>query len=321
MLLEAYGESALSETTCRDWFRRFKSGDFGIFDKERPGQPKKFEDEELAVLLNEDATQTLKALANALHVDKSTVSKRLQALGMIQKVGKWLPSELTERSVGVRLTICDLLLQRNQRKSFLHRVITGDEKWIQYDHPKRPKAWVKPGEPGPLVPKRNIHGSKIMLSIWWDQEGVEYFEFLPPKQTVAVQNKMELYKTQLTNLRLAIQNDRPEYAKRHDKIIFQHDNARPHVAKLVKNTLGSFGWEVLPHPPYSPDVAPSDYYLFRSMSSALAGQRFYSYDSVKNWLETWISSKTSSFFWQGIHKLPERWEKVVAAEGQYFLED
>ena len=43
LLQEAYDEHALSETTCRDWFRQFKNGDFDIKDKEYPGQPKKFE--------------------------------------------------------------------------------------------------------------------------------------------------------------------------------------------------------------------------------------------------------------------------------------
>lgn len=85
MLVEAYGGYALAEKTCRTWFQRFKSGDFDIEDKERPGQPKKFEDAELEGLLNEDSSQTQEELATALNVDQSTVSKRLKALGMIQK--------------------------------------------------------------------------------------------------------------------------------------------------------------------------------------------------------------------------------------------
>ena len=46
---------------------------------------------------------------------------------------------------------------------------------------------------------------------------------------------------------------RPEYATRHDAIIFHHDNARPHVAIPVNNYLENSRWEVLPHPRYSPD--------------------------------------------------------------------
>ncbi|KAG5318536.1 MOS1T transposase, partial [Pseudoatta argentina] len=54
----------------------------------------------------------------------------------------------------------------------------------------------------------------------------------------------------------------PLYAQRHDKVILLHDNARPHVAKPVKTYLETLKWEVLPHPPYSPDIAPSDFHLF-----------------------------------------------------------
>ena len=62
----------------------------------------------------------------------------------------------------------------------------------------------------------------------------------------------------------------PQYQKRHDKVILQHDNARLRVARPVKTYLETLKWEVLPHPPYSPDVAPSDYHLFRLMAHGLA---------------------------------------------------
>jgi len=57
----------------------------------------------------------------------------------------------------------------------------------------------------------------------------------------------------------------PEYEQRHDKIILLHDNAQPHVAKVVKKYLETLKWDVLLYPPYSPDIAPSDYWLFRRM--------------------------------------------------------
>ena len=56
ILVEVYGEHALAEQTCQKWFARFKSGGFGLEDKERPGQPKKFEDEELEA---QESTRTL----------------------------------------------------------------------------------------------------------------------------------------------------------------------------------------------------------------------------------------------------------------------
>ena len=57
ILVETYGDHALSETTCRDWFRRFKNKDFDVEDKERSGALKKFEDKELEVLHPEDPCQ------------------------------------------------------------------------------------------------------------------------------------------------------------------------------------------------------------------------------------------------------------------------
>ena len=73
---------------CRNWFQRFRSGDYDIHDKERSGQPKKFNDEQFEALLKESLTQTLKKLAEQLEVDKSTISRRLHIMGKIQKERK-----------------------------------------------------------------------------------------------------------------------------------------------------------------------------------------------------------------------------------------
>ena len=206
----------------------------------------------------------------------------------------------------------EMLLERYKKKSFLHRIITGDEKWIHYhyDNPKRKKSYVKPGQPGTSMPKPNIHGAKVMLCIWWDQKGVIHYELLKPGQTITG----DFYRQQLIRLKRAIAEKRPEYATRHESIIFHHDNARPHVAVPVKNYLENSGWEVLAHPLYSPDLAPSDYHLFRSMQNALTGIRFTSEQGIKNWLDSFLASKDERFFSDGIHKLPERWETVVASD-------
>ena len=107
----------------------------------------------------------------------------------------------------------------------------------------------------------------------------------------------------IDDLSRALKDKRPQYNERHDKVILQHDNARPHVAKVVKTYLGTLKWEVLPHPPYSPDVAPSNYHLFRSMTHSLADQHFWSYEEVKNWIDSWI--KMTSFFDAGFVRYPK----------------
>jgi len=71
------------------------------------------------------------------------------------------------------------------------------------------------------------------------------------------------------------------------------------------------------HPPYSPDIALSDYHLFRLMTHGLTVQYLHSYEEVKNGMDTWIASRDEQFFRRRIRTLPERWEQV-ANDGQYF---
>lgn len=314
MITQTYGENTLSERTCREWFQRFRNGNFDVEDRHGGGREKVFEDEELEALLDQDSCQTQEELASSLGVTQQAISKRLKALGMIQKQGYWVPYVLKTRDIERRLFACEQLLQRQKRKGFLHRIVTGDEKWVSFDNPNRGKSWGYPGHASTSTARPNVHGGKVMLCIWWDQLGVLYYELLKPNETVTG----DRYRKQLMCLSRALIAKRPQYKERHDKVILLHDNARPHVAKPVKAYLESLKWEVLPHPPYSPDIAPSDYHLFRSMAHGLSNQRFNSYDEVKNWIDTWIASKDEQFFRRGIRSLPERWEKVVASQGHYF---
>jgi len=93
-----------------------------------------YEDAELEPLLDEDSCQTQKEFALTLGVTQQTISYRLKSLGMIQKQGNWIPYELKPRNVERRFFTCEMLLARHKRKSFLHRTVTGDEKWIHYDN-------------------------------------------------------------------------------------------------------------------------------------------------------------------------------------------
>ncbi|XP_018366331.1 PREDICTED: A disintegrin and metalloproteinase with thrombospondin motifs 9-like [Trachymyrmex cornetzi] len=85
MLVEAYGEHALGKTQCFEWFKKFKSGNFDVRNEERGKPPKKFADNELQALLDEDDTQTQQELADQLNVTQKAISIRLKTMGKIQK--------------------------------------------------------------------------------------------------------------------------------------------------------------------------------------------------------------------------------------------
>lgn len=87
-LEDVYGEEALTERTCQRWFKRFKSGKFNLEDKDYIRKPKKFEDEELEVMVNEDSSKTQQELANILRVTQPAISYRLKTMRMFRKAGK-----------------------------------------------------------------------------------------------------------------------------------------------------------------------------------------------------------------------------------------
>ena len=85
----------------------------------------------------------------------------------------------------------------------------------------------------------------------------------------------------------------------------------PHTSLVTRQKLLELGWDVLSHPPYSPDLAPSDYFLFRSLQNSLNGKNFNNDDDIKSYLIQLFANKNHKFYERGITMLPERWQKVI----------
>lgn len=96
-----------------------------------------------------------------------------------------------------------------------------------------------------------------------------------------------------------------------------HDNATPHSAKVTKELLQKFKWEVWEHPPYSPDLSPCDFHVFGPMKNELAKERYNSDEEVKYATNDWCLQTGREFFKQGISKLVQRYEKCRNLCGDY----
>ena len=81
--------------------------------------------------------------------------------------------------------------------------------------------------------------------------------------------------------------------------------------------LNELSFELLPHPPYSLDLAPSDYYLFAKLEKRLQGKRFYSNEEVITETNAYFEAKDKSFYKKGIEMLEKQWTDFVAFEGDY----
>ncbi|EPB76340.1 hypothetical protein ANCCEY_04552 [Ancylostoma ceylanicum] len=84
------------------------------------------------------------------------------------------------------------------------------------------------------------------------------------------------------------------------------DNARPHIFKKIYEKMVALGIDLLPHQLNSPDLAPSDYHVFRSMQSFFGGKKFKDRAEVKRGVDDFLSSKSPDFFASGISSLPDR---------------
>ena len=96
----------------------------------------------------------------------------------------------------------------------------------------------------------------------------------------------------MERLKTAIQKKRPN--RQHGVLLLQ-DNARPHITNITKEAIQAHDWEVLPHPPYSPDLAPKDFHLFRSLSNAMREVLLNTAAELIAWLDEFFESKLSGF--------------------------
>ena len=148
----------------------------------------------------------------------------------------------------------------------------------------------------------------MMGTVFWDAKGLILAEFLEPGQTsTATRNVLTVHK-----LHRALLDKRPGR-----NIIILHDNACPHAARLTSGAIAKMGWEVLPHPSYSPDLAPSDYHLFGFVKDQLHGQRYETMEAIQKAVRQCLRMAGMEFYRRGIFKLPECWEKYLQRNGDY----
>ena len=100
-------------------------------------------------------------------------------------------------------------------------------------------------------------------------------------------------------------------------MLFHQDNAPAHKSAVALTAIHDCGFPLVENPPYSPDLAPSDYYLFPKMKKELSGQHFVTDNDVADAVEVYLEDQDSSFYEEGIRTLHHRWNKCVNLKGDY----
>ena len=151
-----------------------------------------------------------------------------------------------------------------------------------------------------------------MASVFWDANGIIFIDYLEKAFSFF---SCDYYMVLLDRLKAEIAKKRPHMKKK--KVIFHQDNAPCHKSIKTMTKFNELGFQLLPHPPYSPDLASSDYWLFADLKKMLQGQRFGSNEKVIAAAEAHFESKGKSFYKHGIEKLQKRWTDCITLEGDY----
>ncbi|UYV77151.1 hypothetical protein LAZ67_14003451 [Cordylochernes scorpioides] len=253
MLTVAYEEATLDRSNVYRWYKIFPEGREDVNDEERAGRP---------------STSTTDEKIN--EVQKMILANRRITVREV--------AEDLNISIGSchSIFINDLGMRRVAAK---FRVITGDEEWV-YDYDVETKAqssqWKLPHEPRPKKARQVRSNVKVLLTVFFDCRGVVHHEFLPQGRTV---NK-EYYLQVMRNLREAIRHKRPDLWKNKNWLL-HHDNASALTSLLVRDFLAKNNTLMMPQPPYSPDLAPCDFFLFPKLKRPMKGRRYATLDEIK----------------------------------------
>lgn len=317
-LKNVYGDSALSYASVKRWVTHFKSGDSSITDKPRSGRPSTAVIEENRVLVDElirgDRRITVREIVEKIGTGHNAAQNIIRELGYSKVCARWIPRQLTDELKRSRREICAELLERYRMEGdqFMNSIVTGDESWAHHYEPETKRQsmqWHHLGSPSPKKFKCSPSAGKVMMTVFWDHRGVIFIDFLPKGKTV----NSDRYCDTLQKLARAIRVKRPSM----QKVILHHDNARPHTAHATAAAIAAKGWTVLPHPAYSPDLAPSDFHIFGPLKDYLRGQKFEDDDGVQTAAKAWFRQCSADFFSNGFVNWRTRWEKCVARNGDY----
>jgi histone-lysine N-methyltransferase SETMAR len=171
--------------------------------------------------------------------------------------------------------------------------------------------WLEKGSDPPKKAKVVGSEKKIMLIAFFDIKGMIYQTYLPKGQTVNSDYYQEVLSSFLRHLR----TKRPE--KIQNGWLLHQDNARPHVSNSTMEFMAKKGIKLFEHAPYSPDLAPCDFWLFPQLKTRMSGLRFDSEQALKTAVQGFLTELTSG----GVVSVFEKWNKrllkCIEVEGDY----
>ena len=265
-MVATLGKDAPSYATVKRWVAEFKRGRQRLEDDSRPGRSVTVATPEMVSKVHDivmtDIRVTKRYIASTMGISQERVHSILtEDLEMRKLSARWVPRLLTVDQKHTRRTLSrtNLNLFEEDPANFLNRFVTMDKTWVHHFTPEaqqQSKQWKHPGSPPPKKAKTVPSAGKVMPSVFWDADGILLIDYLQKGQTI----NGTYYASFLMQLREKIKiKCRGKLTK---GMLFHPDNAPVHKSVIAMAAIHGCGFELIEHPPYSPDLAPSDFHLF-----------------------------------------------------------
>ena len=241
----------------------------------------------------------LHEIAEDLKISEDSVFTILyEHLSMRKLYSKWVQCLFTidEKQQYVNDSERCLQLFQCNKKEFLHKYVTMDETWIHHstsESNQQSAEWTVTSESRPKRPKMQTSPGKVLASIFWDAQGILFIDYLEKERTI--NNKYHI--ALVVHLKEEITKKLVQMKKK--KVLFHQDITPCHKSITIMAKLHELHFELLLLPPYSPDLAPSDYWLFANLKR----KRFGSNEEVISETEPYFEAKDKSFSKKGIKLL------------------
>ena len=203
----------------------------------------------------------------------------------------------------------DILEQLETEPNLLKRVVTGDESWIfEYDPltKRQSHEWKSALSPRPKKARLFKSKTKVMLITFFDVHGIVLAEFLPQGQAI----NQHVYKNILRRLMRSVREKRRELWETRSWLL-HHDNAPAHNALGIGEFLAKNNIAVLEQPPYSPDLAPCDFFLFSKLKEVIKGTRFQGSEAIKTAVMRELRAILEEFFQECVEAWQRRLKKCI----------
>jgi len=313
MLSEAYGDAAPSKQFVSKWAQRFRSGRKSLEDESRTGRPRETDGlaASIAELLVERPFETVRSLAEVFSVSRETIRLALHdELGFRKFTFRWVPHSLTQAQKLIRVSCAQQLLEHLEAHG--GSIITEDESWVYHEYAHESRWAASASDVGTRV-ARTIGSKKSMIAVFWGTRGIILVQVLPVEDHFNSAYAAML----LQKLDEAIRKSRPSSGL--NGLFLHWDNARPHKSALTTEAAEALKLKQLPHPPYSPDLAPSDFFLFGTLKQRLKGMAFKDSQELLTAVTAILSKIPEHVLCSVFEEWKARLHKVVENGGEYII--